>query len=89
MPSEKDLRHPEVGRYVDKYLRGVAHVDTEDRMKIIRYLENITLGPMQVEICVGAGPSQAERAVMRHIMPLKEYKGYARKLAKIKTPGEK
>ena len=89
MPSEKDLRHPEVGRYVEKYLKGVAHVDTEDRMKIIRYLENLTMGPMQVEICVGAGPSQAERAVMRHIMPLEEYKDYARKLAKIKNPKDK
>jgi 4-hydroxybutyryl-CoA dehydratase / vinylacetyl-CoA-Delta-isomerase len=89
MPSEKDLRHPDMGKYVDKYLKGVAHVDTEDRMKIIRYLENLTMGPMQVEICVGAGPSQAERAVMRHIMPLEEYKDYARKLAKIKNPKDK
>jgi hypothetical protein len=27
-------------------------VDAEDRMKIIRYIENLTMGPIQVEICV-------------------------------------
>ena len=85
MPSEKDLRSPEVGKYVNKYLKGVAEVDTEDRMKIIRYIENLTMGPMQVEICVGAGPSQAERNVIRNVLPLEEYKKYARKLAKIKS----
>ena len=83
MPSEKDLKHPEIGKYVKKYMKGVEQVDAEDRMKIIRYIENLTMGPMQVEICVGAGPSQAERTVIRHIAPLEEYKEHARKLAKI------
>ena len=83
MPSEKDLRHPEAGKYVKKYLKGVADVDTEDRMKIIRYIEQVTMGPMQVEICVGAGPSQAERTVMRNMTPIEDYKNYARKLAKL------
>ncbi|MDD5668261.1 MAG: 4-hydroxyphenylacetate 3-hydroxylase N-terminal domain-containing protein [Actinomycetota bacterium] len=85
MPSEKDLRHPEVGKYVEKYLKGVAEVDTEDRMKIFRYIENLTMGPIQVEICVGAGPSQAERMVIRNVVPIEEYKELARKLAKIKN----
>jgi 4-hydroxybutyryl-CoA dehydratase/vinylacetyl-CoA-Delta-isomerase len=84
MPSEKDLRHPEIGPFVEKYMKGVAEVDAENRMKIMRYIENLTHGPMQVEICVGAGPSQAERMVMRAITPLEEYKEYAKKLAKIK-----
>jgi 4-hydroxybutyryl-CoA dehydratase/vinylacetyl-CoA-Delta-isomerase len=88
MPSEKDLRHPEVGKYVEKYLKGVSNVDTEDRMKAFRYLENLTMGPMQVELCVGAGPSQAERMVMRRICPMEEYKNFARKLAKIKSRDE-
>lgn len=84
MPSENDLRNPETGPYVKKYMKGVKQVDAEDRMKIIRYIENLTMGPIQVEICVGAGPSQAERTVIRHIVPLEEYKNYAKKLAKIK-----
>lgn len=31
-PSEKDLRDPKLGRYIDKYFRGVNDVPTEDRM---------------------------------------------------------
>ncbi|MBN1375882.1 MAG: 4-hydroxybutyryl-CoA dehydratase [Dehalococcoidia bacterium] len=83
MPSEKDLRHKDIGKFVNKYLKGVANVDTEDRMKILRYIENLTMGPLQVEVCVGAGPSQAERAVIRRESPLEDYKKYARKLARI------
>lgn len=83
MPSERDLRHPKTGKYVKKYYKGVDRFDAEDRMKIVRYIENLTMGPIQVEICVGAGPSQAERAVIRHLSPLDEYKKSAKKLARI------
>jgi len=31
LPSEKDLKHPEVGKSLDKYLRGVPDVPTEHR----------------------------------------------------------
>ncbi len=39
MPSEKDWRNPQLQPYIDKYLRGVASVATEDRMRILRLLE--------------------------------------------------
>ena len=48
MPSEKDLRHPEIGKVVEKYFRGIASVSTEDRMRILRLIENITLGTAAV-----------------------------------------
>ncbi len=45
MPSEKDLRHPEIGRPSSrKYLKGRAEIPTEDRMRILRLIENMTLG---------------------------------------------
>jgi len=44
MPSEKDLKHPVAGKYIEKYLRGIAAVPTEYRMRILRLIENITLG---------------------------------------------
>ena len=43
-PSEKDLRDPKLGRYIDKYFRGVNDVPTEDRMRMMRLVENLTLG---------------------------------------------
>ncbi len=32
LPSEQDLRHPEVGELIRKYLKGRADIPTEDRM---------------------------------------------------------
>lgn len=68
MPSEKDLRHPEIGKVVDKYLRGANSVPTENRMRILRLIENITLGTAAVgyrtESMHGAGSPQAQRIMI-------------------------
>ncbi len=67
-PSETDLRDPELGPYVDKYLRGVASVSTENRIKIWRLIENLTLGTAAVgyrtESMHGAGSPQAQRIMI-------------------------
>jgi 4-hydroxybutyryl-CoA dehydratase/vinylacetyl-CoA-Delta-isomerase len=87
-PSEKDLRHPKVGPYVDKYLRGVASVSTEDRLKIMRLIENLTLGTAAVgyrtESMHGAGSPQAQRIVISRLGNLEQKKALAKKIAKIK-----
>ena len=44
MPSELDLRSKEVGPYVEKYLKGKANVPTEHRMRIMRLIENMSVG---------------------------------------------
>ena len=36
LPSGQDLRHPEVGVLIRKYLKGRADVPTEDRISAIR-----------------------------------------------------
>ena len=43
-PSEADFRDGKLGPYVDKYLRGVADVSTENRLRILRLIENLSLG---------------------------------------------
>ena len=67
-PSEQDLRDPELGPYVEKYLKGVADVPTEDRIKIWRLIENLTLGTAAVgyrtESMHGAGSPQAQRIMI-------------------------
>ena len=55
MPSEGDLKSPEIGHYVDKYLRGVECVPTEDRIRVGRLIENMTGGTALVESMHGAG----------------------------------
>lgn len=63
MPSETDLRHPEIGKYVDKYMKGVADIPTEDRMRMLRLLENMTGGVALVESMHGAGSPQSQKVM--------------------------
>src|SRR6185295_9679969 len=44
MPSEKDFRSPEIGPLLEKYLKGRKGVSTENRMRVLRLIENMTLG---------------------------------------------
>ncbi len=43
MPSEKDFRSPETGPLLEKYLKGRKGVSTENRVRIMRLIENMTL----------------------------------------------
>ncbi len=88
MPSEKDLRDPEIGPYVEKYLKGVVSVSTENRMRILRLIENITLGTAAVgyrtESMHGAGSPQAQRIMISRQGKLEDKKRLAKNIAKIK-----
>jgi 4-hydroxybutyryl-CoA dehydratase/vinylacetyl-CoA-Delta-isomerase len=67
LPSERDLKHPEVGKYVEKYLKGNARIPTEDRVRMMRLIENMALGVGMIESLHGAGSSQAQRiTILRH-----------------------
>jgi 4-hydroxybutyryl-CoA dehydratase/vinylacetyl-CoA-Delta-isomerase len=87
MPSEKDLRSERTGPFVEKYLRGVASVPTEHRMRVLRLIENLTLGTAAVgyrtESMHGAGPPQAQRIMIRRQADLEAKKGLAKKIAGI------
>ncbi|MBX2818531.1 MAG: hypothetical protein KTR29_02580 [Rhodothermaceae bacterium] len=83
MPSEKDLNHPEIGALLKKYLKAKEDVNTEDRMRILRLIENMTLGRNAVgyltESLHGAGSPQAQRIQIGRQMQLE----YKKRLAKI------
>ncbi len=87
MASEKDLRHPEIGRVVEKYFQGVASVPTEHRLRILRLIENITLGTAAVgyrtESMHGAGSPQAQRIMISRQGNLEEKKKLALAIAGI------
>ncbi len=44
MPSEKDLENEEAGAIIRRFLKGRDDIPTEDRMRILRLIENMTLG---------------------------------------------
>ncbi len=87
LPSEKDLRSPETGNLVAKYLRGRGGIPVEDRWRILRLIENMTLGRNAVsyltESLHGAGSPQAQRIMIARQMQLEYKKGLARRLAGI------
>ncbi len=68
LPSEEDLNSPEVGEYVEKYFKARADVPTLNRMKVLRLIENLTLGTAAVgyrtESMHGAGSPQAQRIMI-------------------------
>ena len=86
-PSQKDLEHPEIGELVRKYLKGKTEVSTEDRLRIVRLIENMTLGRNAVgyltESMHGAGSPQAQRIQIARQMELEKKKSLAKKLAGI------
>src|SRR5215475_10446972 len=85
MPSEKDLQNNEIGPLIRKFLQGRDGVDTVDRMRILRLIENMTIGRNAVgyltESLHGAGSPQAQRIQIARSMKIEDKKARARKLA--------
>jgi 4-hydroxybutyryl-CoA dehydratase/vinylacetyl-CoA-Delta-isomerase len=87
MPSEKDFQSEEIGHLLEKYLKGRADVPTENRVRILRLIENMTLGRNAVgyltESMHGAGSPQAQRIQIARQMQIEFKKNLARELAGI------
>ena len=68
MPSAQDLADPVVGPYIKKYLAAVQGVDTVDRMKVLRLIENMVAGAGAVAYLIesmhGAGSPMAQRIMI-------------------------
>jgi 4-hydroxybutyryl-CoA dehydratase / vinylacetyl-CoA-Delta-isomerase len=87
LPSEQDFRSESVGAILEKYLKGRADVSTENRIRILRLIENMTLGRNAVgyltESMHGAGSPQAQRIQIARQMELPFKKQLAQSLAGI------
>jgi 4-hydroxybutyryl-CoA dehydratase / vinylacetyl-CoA-Delta-isomerase len=64
MPDSKALDNPEIGDYVRKYHTANPEYDVMDRVRVGRYIENMTSTTTLVEAMHGAGSPQAQRIVM-------------------------
>jgi 4-hydroxybutyryl-CoA dehydratase/vinylacetyl-CoA-Delta-isomerase len=91
LPSEKDYNHPELHDLLEKYLKGRSDFSTEDRFRMLRLIENMTLGRNAVgfltESMHGAGSPQAQRIQIARMMQL-EYKKRLAKALSGATSGE-
>jgi len=88
LPSEKDFNHPVIGPVCEKYFKGNAKVSTENRRRVLRLVENLTLGTAAVgyrtESMHGAGSPQAQRIMIARQGNLAHKKDLAKAIAKIK-----
>ena len=89
LPSEKDFNSPEIGDLLKKYLKGKDSISAEDRFKMFRLIENMTLGRNAVgyltESIHGAGSPQAQRIQIARQMQIEYKKRLARVLAGIQV----
>jgi len=89
-PSEADLRSPEVGKYVEKYLVGQG-VNAENRLRVLRLCENLAMGSAAVgyrtESMHGAGSPQAQKVMITRQGGYERKKELAKQLAGIKKGG--
>jgi 4-hydroxybutyryl-CoA dehydratase/vinylacetyl-CoA-Delta-isomerase len=87
MPSQKDFDNPEIAAYLQKYLKGSSDVPIMDRIKILKYIENMTVGcgaaAYLTESIHGAGSPQAQRIMIRRLADLGEKVKYAKRIAGI------
>ncbi|MDD4859694.1 MAG: 4-hydroxyphenylacetate 3-hydroxylase family protein [Dehalococcoidales bacterium] len=82
-PSEIDWKDGRIGKYVDKYMKGVASVPAETRIRLVRLIEAMTCGTALVEAMHGAGSPQAQRIMIGRQANLEHKKRLAQKLAKV------
>lgn len=87
MPSEADFNSQDTGKWLKKYLKGNSDIPTQHRIRILRLIENLTLGTAAVgyltESMHGAGSPQAQRIMISRQANMKEKQQYAKHLCGI------
>jgi len=96
MPSEKDFKSDlkvgkngeTIGEICNKYFKGSPVTSTENRMRILRFIENVALGTAAVgyrtESMHGAGSPQAQRIMIARQGNIEAKKELAKNIAGIK-----
>ncbi|WP_028316491.1 4-hydroxyphenylacetate 3-hydroxylase family protein [Desulfatibacillum aliphaticivorans] len=88
LPSEDDFKSPEVGEWLTKYYKTCEGISTENRNRILRLIENITLGTAAVgyltESMHGAGSPQAQRIMISRQVNMAQKQKVAKQLCGIK-----
>ena len=87
LPSEADFKSPETGPMLQQYFQGSQAVPVPNRMRILRLIENLTLGTAAVgyltESMHGAGSPQAQRIMIARQVDMKDKQHHAKKLCGI------
>ncbi len=85
IPSEKDLHSPDIGHYIEKYLKGAPNVSTEDRLRIYRLIEKLAFESRDIVSNIhGGGSPEAHRMTLFRDTDIESKKKLAKRLAGIK-----
>lgn len=91
MPSDADFTSEEVGEWCRKLMVGDAQYSVEDRQRILRLIEAMTIGSVAVgyltESMHGAGSPQAQRIMIGRQANMEAKKALARRLCGIDPDG--
>ena len=87
MPSEKDFRRPLIGKYIDKYLKGVPGVSTEARYRMLTLINAMTTGLVapsyRIESMHEAGSPHAQKIIIEREAVIKHKEKLALSIAGI------
>jgi 4-hydroxybutyryl-CoA dehydratase/vinylacetyl-CoA-Delta-isomerase len=93
LPSDKDFQNPTTKPMLEKYLAGRPGVTVDNRRRVLRLIENMTMGRNAVgyltESMHGAGSPQAQRVQIARLANFEEKKQLAKKLAGVDEKQEK
>jgi 4-hydroxybutyryl-CoA dehydratase / vinylacetyl-CoA-Delta-isomerase len=87
MPGAKEFDNPETKKYLELYLKGAGEGSARNRFKLLRLIENLTMGRAAVgyltESMHGAGSPQAQRIMIARLADLDKKKELAKHIARI------
>ena len=83
-PGEKELRNPEIGPYLERYVKGVDHQSAEYRIRLVRLIENISWGLNSIlhSATHGGGSGQACKLLLYEFSQYAPYRREALASAK-------
>ena len=85
LPSEKDMANPEIGPLLQKYLKGVENISTEDRMRLFRLIEKLAFESRDIVSNIhGAGSPETHRLTVLRNADIESKKKLAENLAGIR-----
>ncbi|MCK4273353.1 MAG: hypothetical protein KAW90_00565, partial [Dehalococcoidales bacterium] len=86
-PSEKDFRHPVIGKIIDKYLKGDPAYSTEERYRMLSLIHAMCFGVVapsyHTESMHGAGSPQAQKIMIERETDMDAKQRFARSIAGI------
>ncbi len=79
-PSKHDLENPEIGHYIEHYLKGSNIATTQDRMKLIKFVEYWVAGPHLGGAVHGGGSPSTPNIFIKRLANIDEKKKLVKEL---------